>query len=126
MGSFAKTKENSRQEWPMSCKLSGSRSYDHYIHFSQQRTASAILASIERSLPSKAEPIPLSKDMAPSAGLEQVFAAAVDLANQLHHDEVEPLHLFAALFSQHSGRTSDILTHAGIYRQAVMQALRTQ
>ena len=64
--------------------------------------------------------------MAPSAALEQVFAAAVDLANQLHHDEVEPLHLLAALFSQQSARTSGILTRVGIHKEAVIDAIRTQ
>ena len=57
---------------------------------------------------------------------QQVFAAAVDLANQLHHDEVEPLHLLAALFSQQSARTSGILTRVGTHKEAVIDAIRTQ
>jgi ATP-dependent Clp protease ATP-binding subunit ClpA len=92
--------------------------------FFSAETASAVLINVERSLPLKEEPIPHSTDMTLSPKLERIFAAAMELAKDLHSDEVEPLHLLAAVSSQESEQGSEILKHFGISQEVVIAAIR--
>lgn len=72
--------------------------------FFSAETASAVLFSVERILPPKAEPIPLSTDMPMSPTLKLICTAAVELAEELYNDRVEPLHLLAAEYHSNSSR----------------------
>jgi hypothetical protein len=44
----------------------------------------------------------------------------------LQHSQVQPLHLVAAILAEESSEPADILKEAGISREAVIQALRSQ
>ena len=92
--------------------------------FFSEGSATAVLVKLERIFPPKAEPIPLSTDMATSAALQRIFARATELAKQLHNDEVEPLHMLVALLSAESQPSSDILKQVGISRDAAIAAIR--
>jgi len=70
--------------------------------FFSPEIASSLLPKLEGILPLKSEPIPLSADMPASPTLKRVFSAAVELAMELHNDQVGPLHLLAAVSSQDS------------------------
>jgi len=127
--SYGLVRENQREfaaRMPNIVRIVGQPELRPSHPFFSAETAAAVLASIERSLPPTAELIPLSKHMAPSELTCASLRQCVDLANELHYDEVEPLHLLAALLSQQSARSSDILTAVGNHREAVMEALRTQ
>jgi ATP-dependent Clp protease ATP-binding subunit ClpA len=93
--------------------------------FFSEATATAVLVKLERIFPPKAEPIPLSTDMATSAALQRIFTSATELAKQLHNDEVEPLHVLVALLSAESEPSSDILKRVGISRDAAIAVIRT-
>ena len=86
-------------------------------------TASAILDKLEGILPLKTEPIPLSADMPPSSTLKRVFTVALELAKELHNDQVGPLHLLAGVLSQESEPSTAILKQVGISREAVIAAI---
>jgi ATP-dependent Clp protease ATP-binding subunit ClpA len=92
--------------------------------FFSAETASAVLVGVERILPPKAEPIPRSTDMPASPTLVRIFAAAMELAKELHHDQVEPLHLLAAVSSDESEPSSEILKQVAISREVVIAAIR--
>jgi ATP-dependent Clp protease ATP-binding subunit ClpA len=94
--------------------------------FFSKGTATAVLVKLERISPPKAEPIPLSTDMAAAAALQRIFTNATELARQLHNDEVEPLHMLGALLSAESEPSSDILKQVGISRDAAIAAIQTQ
>jgi ATP-dependent Clp protease ATP-binding subunit ClpA len=91
--------------------------------FFSAETGSAVLAKLEGILPVKTEPIPLSADMPISPAMERVLTAAVELAKELHNDQVGPLHLLAAVLSQESEPSSEILMQAHVSREAVIAAI---
>ena len=93
--------------------------------FFSAEAASAVLAGVERFSPPKAEPVSPSKDMLVSPELVKTFDAAVDLAKELHHNRVEPLHLLAAMLAEESTGATEVLKQFGISREAVIAALQT-
>jgi ATP-dependent Clp protease ATP-binding subunit ClpA len=91
--------------------------------FFSAEAASALLDRLESTLPLKTEPIPTSTDMPISPMLSQIFTAALELARELHSDQVGPLHLLAGVLSQESEPSSEILKQVGISREAVIAAM---
>ena len=70
------------------------------------------------------EPSADSVDIPMSSTLEHILNVATTLAGQLQHNEVQPLHLVAAILAEQSSGPAEILKEAGISRDAVIQALR--
>jgi hypothetical protein len=93
--------------------------------FFSAETASEVLLRLEHALPPKAEAVPDSIDMPMSPALGCTFTAATELAKELHHNRVEPLHLLAALLSEKSSGVSEILKQVDISREAIIAAIRT-
>ena len=93
--------------------------------FFSQEKASQILSAIEHVLPSKAEPLADSADMACSSALDEIFAHAKALATESHHDKVQPLHLVAAMLPDASSRVGEILKRAGIAKEALIAAIES-
>ena len=91
--------------------------------FFSQEKASQILSEIEHMLPPKAEPLADSVDMDYSPELAEIFAHAMALAKELHHDKVEPLHLVVTMFSDGSSGVGEILKRAGIKKEVVIAAI---
>ena len=87
--------------------------------------ASKALLRLHNLLPQQ-EPVADAVDMTMSPGFQQILNGATSLAEQLHHSQVEPLHFVAAMLAEESSRPAEILREAGISKEAVIQALRTQ
>ena len=92
--------------------------------FSAEVAAKAILR-LRDTLPQQ-EPVADSVDMATSPSLERVLDAATTLAGELHHSQVQPLHLVAAILAEESSGPAEILKETGISKEAVIDALRSQ
>jgi ATP-dependent Clp protease ATP-binding subunit ClpA len=71
------------------------------------------------------EPVPDSLDMPMSSGLQDIMEAATTLARELEHNQVQPLHLVAAILAEETSEPAEILKEAGVSRQAIIQALRS-
>ena len=91
--------------------------------FFAPETASAILMRLQQILP-RGEAIPDSVDMPTSSDLRSAFDAAMTLKTELHYQKVEPLHLLAAVLSEHSTQTSAVLGDFGISREGAIETLR--
>jgi ATP-dependent Clp protease ATP-binding subunit ClpA len=89
--------------------------------FSAEVAAKALLR-LHSMLPQQ-EPVADSVDMTMSPSLQHILSAATTLAGELHHSQVQPLHLVAAILAEESGGPAEILTEAGISKEAVIQAL---
>jgi ATP-dependent Clp protease ATP-binding subunit ClpA len=83
------------------------------------------LSSIEESLP-RLEPIAPWTEIPLSGGLARVFEAAEAYRTQFHHDEIEPLHLLAAVFNDEGSALVRELHAAGTTQEEVFQRLRTR
>jgi ATP-dependent Clp protease ATP-binding subunit ClpA len=93
--------------------------------FFSAEVASQVLLGLHNIL-ARHEPVADSVDMAMSSSLERILNAATTLAGELQHSQVQPLHLVAAILAEESSEPADILKEAGISREAVIQALRSQ
>ena len=93
--------------------------------FFSAEVASKALLGIHNSLPQQ-EPIADSVDMSMSPSLQHLLSTATTLAGELHQAQVQPLHLVAAMLAEESSRPAEILRDAGISKEAVIQALRSQ
>ena len=91
--------------------------------FFSAQAALDIQGRLEQALPVEAAPVPSSADVPVSPALGRVFAVATELAQELHHRYVEPLHLLASILSDETSQTTEILKQAGISREAVIAAL---
>jgi ATP-dependent Clp protease ATP-binding subunit ClpA len=93
--------------------------------FFSAEVASKALLRLHNILPQQ-EPVADSVDMTVSPSLQHILDAATTLGGELHHSQVEPLHLLAAILAEESAGPAEILGEAGISKEAVMQALRSQ
>ncbi|HEU5415886.1 MAG TPA: Clp protease N-terminal domain-containing protein [Candidatus Angelobacter sp.] len=87
--------------------------------------ASKVLFRLHSILP-RQEPVEDSVDMPMSPTLEHTLHAATTLAQELHHPQVQPLHLVAAILDEPSSEAAEILRQAGISNEAVIETLRSQ
>ncbi len=86
--------------------------------------ASVLLMKIGELLP-RSDPVPSSREMGVSTDLKSLLVEARELQRELRHNEVEPLHLLAAVLRK-SSHAVDLLRQAGIYREKVMNTLRKE
>ncbi len=93
--------------------------------FFSAEAASKVLLSLHNIL-ARQEPVADSVDMTMSPGLQNILNAATTLAGELHHSQVQPLHLVAAVLADESSGPAEILREAGISKEGVIQALRSQ
>lgn len=92
--------------------------------FFTRQAASEILSAIEHLLPPPADPLEDSVDMQCSPALSETFADSTELADELHHNEVQPLHLVAAMLSGERTDIATVLTKAGLSREAAIAAIQ--
>jgi ATP-dependent Clp protease ATP-binding subunit ClpA len=93
------------------------------VPFFSAEVAAKVLLKLHNVLPQH-EPSADSVDIPMSSTLEHILNVATTLAGQLQHNEVQPLHLVAAILAEQSSGPAEILKEAGISRDAVIQALR--
>jgi ATP-dependent Clp protease ATP-binding subunit ClpA len=108
---------------PNVVRITGQEELRPEYPFFSTETASTLLDKLEGILPLKNKPLALSADMPASPGLERVFRVALELARELNSDQAGPLHLLAAVLSQESEASSEILKKGGISREAVIAAI---
>jgi hypothetical protein len=92
--------------------------------FFDPAVASNLLKNIEESI-SHLEPIATSTEIPLSDELSRVFEAAEVYRIQFKHDEIEPLHLLAAVFNDEGNVAGSELRKAGITQEEVFKRLRT-
>jgi ATP-dependent Clp protease ATP-binding subunit ClpA len=92
------------------------------VQFFPPETASGILARLEQILP-HGKAIPDSIDMPISSALGHVFDAAMTLRAELHHKQIEPLHLLAAAVSEQLA-AAKLLATFGVTRDHVIRTLK--
>lgn len=97
--------------------------WEAHTPFFPKSSAFDLLAGLEAIL-SHSNPIPDSRDMTLSADLQRVFGTAEAVRAELHHKEVEPLHLLAAVLELPSRPEVDLFTRAGISEENVRAKLK--
>jgi ATP-dependent Clp protease ATP-binding subunit ClpA len=97
------------------------RSQSH-IPFLSVTVAQDLLANLEKDL-LQSQPIALTTEMPLSLSLEHVFSSAKDVQTRFRHDQIEPLHLLAAILAEESGRGVKLLQNSGITHEKVLRAL---
>jgi ATP-dependent Clp protease ATP-binding subunit ClpA len=118
--SLAKSSRPSRGVlWP--CGFCSAPTHNQFF---DPTIAATLLSSIEESLP-RLEPIAPWTEIPLSGGLARVFEAAEAYRTQFHHDEIEPLHLLAAVFNDEGSALVRELHAAGTTQEEVFQRLRT-
>ena len=90
--------------------------------FFSAELASKVLLRLHNLLPQH-EPVADSLNMPMSSGLQHIMEAATTLARELQHNQVQPLHLVAAILAEETSEPAEILKEAGVSRQAIIQAL---
>jgi len=91
--------------------------------FFSKSSASDLLAALETLLP-RSSPIPDSRDMTMTPDLRRIFQSAESGLEELHHKQVDPLHLLAAALELPSRPEVDLLTRAGISEENVRAKLK--
>ena len=92
--------------------------------FFDPAVAATLLNNIEESV-AYPKPIATSTEIPLSDELSRVFEAAEVYRTQFHHDEIEPLHLLAAVFNDEGSALVRELHAAGTTQEEVFQRLRT-
>ena len=92
--------------------------------FFDPAVAASLLNNIEESIP-HLEPIATSTEIPLSDGLSRVFGAAETFRIEFKHDEIEPLHLLAAVFNDESSVAVKELLKIGLTQEEVFKRLRT-
>jgi ATP-dependent Clp protease ATP-binding subunit ClpA len=94
-----------------------------HIPFFSQKEAEDLVTEIE-ALQTKAKPVGLSTEIPLSPALERAFGLAKDFQARLHHSQIEPLHLLAAILTEEFGQCVKLLEEFGITRERVLEQLR--
>jgi hypothetical protein len=91
--------------------------------FFDPAVAASLLKNNQESIP-HLEPIPTSTEIPLSDELSRVFEAAEGCRTQFHHDQIEPLHLLAAVFNEDEGSVAvKELLRIGVTREKVLKSL---
>jgi hypothetical protein len=86
--------------------------------------AASLLNNIEEPVACR-EPIATSIEIPLSDELSRVFEAAEGYRTKFQHEEVEPLHLLAAVFNDAGGVAVREVSKVGLTREEVIENLRT-
>jgi ATP-dependent Clp protease ATP-binding subunit ClpA len=102
--------------------------------FLTAEVAREIQRGLEPLMQSKAKSLPTSVDMPLSEAAQRVLLAAMELSevlrgpampSRIQVQQVEPLHLVAAVLSENTSATAEILNQAGIASEAVIAAIKS-
>lgn len=91
--------------------------------FFAPEVAAALLAKVEENQRSPA--LPMHGDMAVSEDCKKVFQETDELARELKHARITPLHLLAAALNVESSRGAVLLREHGITRESLLAKLRS-
>jgi ATP-dependent Clp protease ATP-binding subunit ClpA len=93
-----------------------------HIPFLSATVAQELLANLEKDL-LQSQPIALTTEVPLSPSLEHVFNSAKDVQTRFRHNQIEPLHLLAAILAEESGQGIKLLQGSGITHEKVLRAL---
>ena len=97
--------------------------FEPHAAFFSAESASDLLIGVEGLL-SHANPIPPAADMSVSADLSRVFELTEKLRDDLHHNQVQPLHFLAVILENNSNQFTNLFGRAGITQEAVLATLK--
>jgi len=83
------------------------------IPFLSATVAQDLLANLEKDL-LQSQPIALTTEVPLSPSLEHVLNSAKDVQTRFRHNQIEPLHLLAAILAEESGQRVKLLQDSGI------------
>jgi len=86
--------------------------------------ASDLLPKIERLLP-QSDALPTTAEISASLALKSVLGDAQALQRQLNQNQIEPLHLWAAVLGK-SSQAAELLRQAGIDREQALRMLQEE
>lgn len=93
-----------------------------HIPFFSSEIAEDLLAKLERRLP-QSQPVAMTAEMPLSPSLKRAFDSAKALQTRLQHNEIEPLHLLAAILRGESSQGVKLLQDSGITQESVLLKL---
>ncbi len=93
-----------------------------HMPFLSSKVAQDLLANLEKDLP-KSQPVALTTEVPLSPSLEHVFNSAKDIQTRFRHNQIEPLHLLAAILTEESSQGVKLLQDSGITHEKVLLAL---
>jgi ATP-dependent Clp protease ATP-binding subunit ClpC len=93
-----------------------------HIPFLSATVAQDLLAKLEKGL-LRSQPIALTTEVPLSPSLKHVFNSAKDVQTRFRHNQIEPLHLLAAILAEESGQGVKLLQDSGITHEKVLRAL---
>jgi ATP-dependent Clp protease ATP-binding subunit ClpC len=95
-----------------------------HISFISSDIAQDLLSNLVRNLP-RSQPVSLTTEIPLSPSLETAFNSARSLQTRFRHQQIDPLHLLAAILKEASSRGVKLLQGSGITQEKVLLALRT-
>jgi ATP-dependent Clp protease ATP-binding subunit ClpC len=93
-----------------------------HVSFFSSDMAQALLSNLERSLP-RSQSVPLTTEIPLSPSLEAVLNSAKSFQTRLRYQQIEPLHLLAAILKESSSEGVKMLEGSGITSEKVLLAL---
>jgi len=93
-----------------------------HVSFFSFDIAQDLLSNLGRSLP-RSQPVSLTTEISLSPSLETAFDSAKSFQTRFRHQQIEPLHLLAAILKEASSRGVKLLQGSGITQEKVLLAL---
>lgn len=93
-----------------------------HVSFFSSDIAQALLSNLERSL-QQSQSVPLTAEIPLSPSLEATFNSAKSFQIRFRHQQIEPLHLLAAILKESSSEGVKLLEDSGITYEKVLLAL---
>jgi Clp amino terminal domain, pathogenicity island component len=93
-----------------------------HVPFLSVTVAQHLLANLEKGL-LRSQRIALTTEVPLSLALEQVFSSAKDVRTRFRHNQIEPLHLLAAILAEGSGQGVKLLQDSGVTHEKVLRTL---
>ena len=93
-----------------------------HVSFFPSDIAQALLSNLEKSLP-RSQPVSLTTEIPLSPSLETAFSSAKSFQTRLRDQQIEPLHLLAAILKEASSQGVKLLQRSGITQEKVLLAL---
>ena len=94
-----------------------------HIPFFSEKVAKGLLANLRKNLP-RSRPVALNTEVPLSASLEHVFDSAKAVQARFQHNQVEPLHLLAAVLIEKASQSVKLLQDSGITLEKVLLTLK--
>jgi ATP-dependent Clp protease ATP-binding subunit ClpA len=92
------------------------------VPFFSSEVAEGLLSILDKKL-AQSQPAALTAELPLTRSLERAFASAKAVQSQFRHNQIEPLHLLAAILTEEPSQGVKFLQSSGITREKVLLAL---